>query len=171
MPKKSTNVEAKTVTFTFEDNGENIIFDLAKVDPSIITRLALHGLSQKGGDSYAGTAKAIAGTEVTAPEYARGQVEATIKQLYDGEWTTRTPGGGPSVTDLATALAEVSGHPLEECIERCSDASDEQKKALRAHPGIKAVMDRLRAERAAAKAAASAATAGEGPDLAEFMGD
>jgi len=168
MPKKSVNVESKSVTFEFDDDGENIVFDLANVSDEIVIQLALHGASQKGGDSYAGAKKASEDLNVDPNEWSRSQVEATIAQLVAGDWTTRTP-GGQTVTDLANALSEAVGCPLEDAIARLADADADDKKALRAHPDIAAVLARIKSERAAAKAEAAEAKAGSGPDLSEFM--
>ena len=51
--KKKIDVEAKTVTFTFEDDSTQVL-ELGNLTPEMQTQLALHGLSQKAGDSYAG---------------------------------------------------------------------------------------------------------------------
>lgn len=170
MTKKTTNPEAQAVTFDFEDETPVLVVSLDQFSVEIITKLALHGLSQKCGDSYASAAKAIEGTDMTASQYARGQVEAVVKQLVEGDWTTRTPGAGGAVTDLARAISEVLGEPIEDSVTRLADSSDEEKKALRAHPAVKAVLDRLRAERAAAKAQESAKGADTGPSLQELLG-
>ena len=49
--KKSVSVENESVTFGFE--GNSVEFRLDQLSGEMITRLALHGLSQKLGDSYA----------------------------------------------------------------------------------------------------------------------
>lgn len=168
MPKKTPDYEAKTVTFSFDDGGDDIIFELDKCEAEIVNHLTIHGAMQKGGDSYAGAKSSCAETGADPIEWSRAQVQGVIDQLYDGEWTVRVP-GGISVTDLARALSEATGAPLEDCVEKLSETEKEQKKELRAHPDIKAVLTRLAAERATAKAAAADAKKGTGVDLGEFM--
>ena len=167
MTKKAINTEAKTVTFDFGDESQEL-FELAKVSEDIVIQLALHGASQKIGDSYAGAKAACAESEMDPTEYAKAQVQGVIGQLLAGDWTVRTP-GGQTVTDLANALAEAVGCPVEDAIERLTDADADDKKALRAHPDIAAVLARIKSERAAAKAKTAEAKAGSGPDLSEFM--
>ncbi len=167
MTKKSINTESQTVVFDFGDDTIET-FDLTAVTPEIMVQLALHGASQKIGDSYAGAKAACAESDIDPVDYAIGQVQGVIKQLLEGDWTVRTP-GGQTVTDLANALAEAVGCPLEDAIARLTDADAEDKKALRAHPDIAAVLARIKSERAAKKAAEAEAKAGSGPDLSEFM--
>ena len=84
MPKKSSmgdNFASKTVVFTMEapegEVGEKFTFDLSKVSPDNVIRLALHGASQKIGDSYAGAKDS--GEDPVA--YAKAAIADTIKQL------------------------------------------------------------------------------------------
>ena len=162
MTKKTVDAEAGTINFSFE-SGDDIQFDMSKLSPEIIAKLAIHGASQKLGDSYAGAKKACEGSEIDPADYARGQVNGVIEQLIAGDWTVRTGAGGPAVTDLAKALAEATGNNEDEWAERLADATADEKKELRKHPAVKAAMDRYRAERAAAKAAQSAAVESEVP--------
>lgn len=165
MAKKTVSVETKTVVFEFGEAG-NVTFDLSKVDDAMLTQLALHGASQKGGDSYAGAKSATDGTKIDPNEWAKAECQRVVEQIYAGEWTVRRASGGPGVTDLARALAEVMPDVTEaEAAERLADASKEDKAALRKHPQIKAVLERLRAERAQAKAEAAEAAAGEAEPL------
>ena len=170
MAKKTVTVETKSIQFSFGDAGE-VTFDLTKCSDEMLTQLALHGASQKGGDSYASAKSATDGTDIDPNEWALGQCQATIDQIYAGDWSVRRAGGGTSVTDLARALAEVMPDVNEaEAAERLADASKEDKAALRAHPAVKAVMERLRAERATAKAEAAAnADTSEAPSLADLF--
>jgi hypothetical protein len=168
MTTKTPNLESKSVTFSFDDDGDDLVFELDKCSPEIVTHLAIHGASQKGGDSYAGAKKATEETGADPIDWSRAQVQGVIDQLYAGDWTVRQP-GGVSVTDLARALSEATGAPLEDCVEKLSETDKEQKKELRAHPDIKAVLTRLAAERAAKKAEAAEAKKGTGVDLSEFI--
>lgn len=162
MAKKTVSVETKTVEFAFGDAGE-VTFELDKVSPEMLIQLALHGASQKGGDSYASAKSACEGTDIDPNVWAREQVQGVIEQIYANDWTVRRAGGGTAVTDLARALAEVMPDVSEaDAAERLSDATKEDKAALRKHPAVKAVLERLRAERAAAKAEAAEAAAADG---------
>lgn len=161
MTKKVVNVEAGSVTFDFE-NGKTAVFTLDSVSPEILKRLALHGASQKIGDSYA-NAKDSSDPAV----YAEETSTEVIKQLVDGEWRA-TSATGPRVSDLAMAVSRLNGKPIEEIIESLGKATDEQKKELRKHPQIAATLAAIKAENAAKRAAALAAKASSGGDLPSF---
>ena len=169
MAKKTINSEAGTIVFDFGDAG-SATFELDKVPAEVQRQLMLHGMSQKGGDSYAGAKAACADSGANPEEWALGQVTAVIQQIYDGNWSVRASGGSSgSVTDLAKALAEVSGSELQDCVTRLGDASKEEKAALRKHPGIALVLARFREERQAAKKAALEEQAANAPDLSGFL--
>lgn len=51
--KKNVNVDDRSVSFTYADGGLRV-YSLEELTPAMVTRLALHGLAQKLGDSYAG---------------------------------------------------------------------------------------------------------------------
>lgn len=167
MAKKITSMENKTVVFDFGDEGI-VNFELDKCSPDMLLHLALHGASQKGGDSYASAAKMVEGTDMTAAQWAKATVAGVIEQLYNDDWTVRTPGSA-AVTDLATALSEAAGCTIEEAAAKIAECDADQKKGLRAHPDVAAVLARIKAERAAAKAETAAAKAGSGPDLTELF--
>lgn len=163
MTKKVVAFDAGTVTFDFE-NGKSAVFDLGKVSPEILRRLALHGASQKIGDSYAG-----AGDSADPAAYAEQAAGETIAQLIAGDWRV-TAAGGPRISDLANALSRINGQPVEAVVEGLSKATDEQKKELRKHPQVAAVLAAIKAENAAARAAklAEAAKVGAGAALPTF---
>lgn len=73
--KKSVNVEKELVAFAFE--SETVEFRLADLSEEMVKRLALHGLSQKLGDSYADS------TKVTDPQSAASVV---WENLLEGSW-------------------------------------------------------------------------------------
>ena len=80
--KKSVSVENESVTFGFE--GNDVEFRLDQLPSEMVVRLALHGLSQKLGDSYADS------TKVTDPEKAATDVWNNLKAGYysddDDDW-------------------------------------------------------------------------------------
>lgn len=169
MAKKTVSVETKSVVFEFGEAG-SVVFDLSKVSDEMLTQLALHGASQKGGDSYAGAKTATDGTSIDPDEWARNECQRVVEQIYAGEWTVRRASGGPGITDLARALAEVMPDVTEaEAAERLAEASKEDKAALRKHPAVAAVLQRLKAERAAAKLEQAEAAAADS-DLQTLSG-
>ena len=146
MTKKVVDIAAQTVTFTFDDETSEV-FELGKVSPEIRIHLALHGASQKGGDSYAGASSAD-----DPMEYAKAACRDTIAQLYAGDWRV-TAAAGPRITDLATAVARVTGKDLEEVVEVLEGLDEAQKKALRKRPQVAAMLAMISQEKATAKAA------------------
>ncbi|MBW8034124.1 MAG: hypothetical protein FVQ79_00200 [Planctomycetes bacterium] len=151
----SKNLEdINSVSFLFSD-GNIIKVALSDFPKEIIAHLAQHGLSQKGGDSYAGVEGDVAQAQVN--------LQAVVESLKAGDWVSRV-GGGPRMTLLILALAEVTNRKVEEVAEKVESLSKEEKAAYRQHPAIKAVLARMEVERATAKAAkiaAAAETAGE----------
>src|SRR3990172_663049 len=140
IAKKSVDLDNGSVTFAFADAGEDITVSLSKVPEANQNRLALHGLSQKCGDSYAG-AESVA--------EARESVLGVQEMLYSGEWSTRAP-GEPRTAVLAEALSRAQGITIEEAKKglEAIDAADKLlpetdknkgavRKALNAHPAIR----------------------------------
>lgn len=147
MAKKASKViDGNKLSIKFEETGDAIETTLEEYSPDIRDRLALHGLSQKLGDSYAG---------ITDSKEAFEKVQAVLGDLLKGEWTSRVA-AGPRITQLVTALAAVTGEPIEKCQEVVENMGDKEKKDLRAHPHVKAKLAELKAA-AAAEAAAKAA--------------
>lgn len=149
--KATTSIEGNVCTWEMAD-GTNVVGDLATFPEEIVKQLALHGLRQKGSDSYAG---------LKTVEEAAQAVGRVIEQLRSGEWTAaRASGGGaPRTTLLAEALSrlaqasgkEVSIEQAAETISQLPDDSDEgiSKKSLRADPAVKAMIATIKQERAA----------------------
>lgn len=162
------------VTFTA---GDKTIVALALSDLSadMVTRLAVHGLAQKIGDSYAG-----AGEEKDPLAAAEAWIAETVAQLKAGEWRVSAVGGGPRASLLAKALARATGQSLEDSVAVIDLLPDEDKtqedgtvqpgkKTLR--KSLKPIMDQISAEEAAARAAKSAGkTADVGAGLAGLFG-
>lgn len=170
--KKTVDVEAQTVGFAAIGADDtvlhSVLFDLSKVKPEIVLRLALHGASQKIGDSYAGAG----GDDVADPlAFTKEAIAATIKQLYDGDWRTAAV-GGPRISDLAVAISQLTGQSVEAVSETLAEATAEQQKAMQKEPRIAAKLAEIRAKRAAEKAAAMAKKADGaegGLDLTAFI--
>jgi len=123
-------------------SGERLAANLADLTAEIITQLALHGLSQKLGDSYAGE------KDVSVAKVKAGKV---LERLVAGDWrAVREGGGGGRITDLAQALADITGRTIEEAVSRIEDMDKDEKSALRKHKKIKARLAEIAYERAKA---------------------
>ena len=108
------------------------------------TKALSHGLSAKLGDGYAG-----AGSESDPVAYAVAQFDAINEGLMKGEWSTRTPGGAPRLTLLVEACAEIRKVTVDVMQEFVGGLSDEDKKALRGDPRVKAQIDAIKARKSA----------------------
>lgn len=101
--KKQINIEARTVTFTFEDGLAPITLGLDQVPESVVLHATLHGLSQKVGDAAAIQKSEENGFTVTEA-MRQSAVTAMIDQLVGGDWNakgTRAPKQHPSILKLA----------------------------------------------------------------------
>jgi hypothetical protein len=157
MPKKQIDVAAKKVSFVMDKPAdapegfapEVFIFDLSMVNEETRDRLALHGASQKIGDSYAGAKES--GEDPI--KYATDAVNETIAQLYRNEWAiARSGGGAPRTSLLVQAYAAIKGVSLEEAQEVIGSLTDEEKKAVQGTKKIAAWIAMRRAEQAAERA-------------------
>lgn len=153
--KASKSIEGDILTIKFEETNEELVVDINNIPAEIISRLAMHGLSQKLGDSYAGADVAEA--------FARA--DGVAKDLLEGNWSTRVAASGPRTTQLAEALAAATGKPLEEAAALVETMDDEAKKSLRAHPHIKAQLATIKATKAAEAAQKAAEAVGDTPAL------
>lgn len=172
------NVEdGAAVAITFPD--ESILaLGLEKLSEAVVTRLAVHGLSQKLGDSFAGAA-----SEDNPLTYAKERVAAVIEQLLAGDWRV-TGVGGPRVTLLARALARATGQTVEAAVEVLTDKeaeldNGETKKAdnpwkqwqasLRGQPAVKAATSEIKLEDAKKAAATAPSADAQEADLGELF--
>lgn len=144
----SKTVGADAVTFAFA-NGQEVVAVLDELPNDIVRRLALHGLSQKVGDSYAG-AESV--TEAAA------MAANVVSNLVAGLWAAKAARGGKIVEAIHRAL----GVSLEDALAKWSVMDDGAKKAVKAHPDIKRALAEIEAERAAALAGAAS---GDAEDL------
>ena len=137
---------ARQVAFVL-GNGVKVVGDLAKMPADIVERLAIHGLSQKVGDSTSSLSK-------TRDFHAAfGAMQEIVDNLEKGLWSVR---GGSSTSDLVAALAELQGSDTETVQAAIDAASEEQVAELRKHPQIRAKILELQAERQKALAKANA---------------
>jgi hypothetical protein len=155
VAEKSYDEDEGSFSIVFSDGSESEV-SLDSLPANIVKLLALHGLSQKLGDSYA----SVKGNVAEAKE----KYEGVLTQLRAGEWRkTRAEGEGTTkVTELAAAIARFRNAPIEKANAVIAAATPEQKKAWQANAQIKAIIATIRAEKAAAKAAKAGAEAGSG---------
>lgn len=144
IAKKTVDTSAAVVAFAFT-NGKELTAALDGLAEDVLKRLALHGLSQKLGDAYAGAESVDDAYEAAADVY---------ETLKGGKWTERTA-GEPRTSSLVEALFRVmdGAQELDACKAVVENMDDEQRKALRAQPAIKAALANIAAEKAQAKAA------------------
>jgi hypothetical protein len=150
---KSINVEDMNVMFKFVD-GTTRTIALSDLSEGMVTHLALHGLSQKGGDSYSGAESVGEAVE---------KFNSTIDMLLNGDWSAGRSASGGIWVDAIAAAADVS---REEALAKWNAADDDTRKELKKHPAIKAAKAQIELERAKTKVA-SAGEAG-GFDLSEI---
>lgn len=155
IAQKDTS-DINQVGFVFSD-GETITVKLSDFPKDVIAHFAQHGLSQKCGDAYAGVSGDVG--------MAKANLNSIVESMKAGNWVSRAA-GGPRLTLLVMALAEVTSRTVEETAEKVEGLSKEEKAAYRSHPQVKAVLARLEAERATAKAAKTAAAAQEAGEVA-----
>lgn len=144
------------VRFEFAD-GEFLQCTLDKiVSADVMGRLALHGISQKVGDSYAGA---------ESVKEARLLAEGVWRNLVSGLWVVKATRGGK----IVEALHRVTGQPIDVCLDKFAGMDEAAKKNLRKHPAIKKALAEIEAERAAAVAEAAANSGEDVPDLGDLF--
>lgn len=150
---KKVREDLSGVDFDFVD-GTSLGIALSDLPEEIVKNLALHGLSQKVGDSYAGT---------ETVEDAISQANGVAARLKAGDWKAAREGGGgrPKITLIVEALHRATGKELEECRELVASMEDDAVKELKKHPQVHAHITAINAERAAERAAKAAEDAGD----------
>ena len=154
-------------------SGDKVLgaLKVSELGPDIVTRLVVHAISQKVGDSYAGAADAD-----NPSQFIADAIRETIDQLKRGEWRVTTP-GGIRVSLLARALARATGKTVEESqavVDHFSEVGDDGKpsdkgkawlKSLRATDAIKAATAAIKLEDAEKERERLQATAAKGGDV------
>lgn len=153
--KREKDFDNGNVTFTVLESGATLECKISDLPQEIITKLAIHGMNAKVGDS-------AADPNTDALE----QMTSVWEQLKAGEWNVRSGGdGSPRVTQLAEALVRATGQNMETVVSKLGEMSDDQKKDLRKHPDVAAAIEDIKLEKAKAKAKAAKAAAGQGEAL------
>lgn len=118
-------------------NAETRTFVLPQ---ELIARFAAHGAEQKLGDETAGE------NDVDDMVLA---IDNLIDRLNKGEWSIQRQSGGMSGTSvLLQALVEFSGREKEQVKTFLSNKTPAEKRAMRADPKIKPIVDRIESEKA-----------------------
>ena len=161
--------DSRQVKFTFSD-GSEIVVGPEEIDKSLVRACTLYGMAQKIGDAYSG-----AGKEDNPVEAAKERAGTVLDNLKNGVWVTaREGGGGPRVSMLVEAVvaaAEAAGKTgvdPAKVKEKLKD--DKTRKGAMQNPAVVAQYERIKAERAAARAAEAEQTAQtEGADLSALV--
>lgn len=147
-----------TLQFTFNGGGVHRV-TLLEIPSTLHGILAMHGLSQKLGDTYAGD-ESVADAEES--------LTTMLERLKAGEWVSDRTGLGPSpvlILEAIKAAKADAGLPHDEAAAKEKYKTKEEREKALSVPAVKSHYERLRAERATAKAAeaakAAAANAGD----------
>ena len=134
-------VKTKTgVSIVFQDaKGTQLALDVAGLSEAMILELAIHGASQKVGDSYSGV-KSI--TEAIASSKAVS--DNLIKGIFNA-------GGGSGSPLLAEALARIKGFTVEDTVAQLALCSEEALDKLHTNARIKNMISVIKGERAQLK--------------------
>ena len=123
---KQVDVESSVVTFHFA-NGKKLVCIIDDLPAEMVTRLALHGASQKVGDSYA------AATENGwSVDDCFAEASAVWQNLIDGTWSDRAG----RVSGVVAAMAEVFGKEYDECLAVWGKLDAKAKRAVAKDPKI-----------------------------------
>lgn len=171
IAKKAIRDDATGVDFNFSD-GTVLPAEIANLPELInykgrqvpmLAFLACHGMSQKIGDSYAGSA----GDVSKAIDWA----QATIETLYGGDWSEAREGGGVDrPTRVVKAVMRVLtnlGKAFDEASLVTKYKSKEARDKAMARADVKAAYDEIALEEAQARADASKAKAAESTEAAD----
>ena len=150
-PRKTSkvlDVASGTVTVNVKDGDKvlgHVVGDIGKMPAPIMRHLALHGLSQKLGDTYTSETN---GDDAGTPEEGLVAMREIYAQLLAGTWTERQEGVGRSrITVEALAAIKFAGD-MAKANAAWEKATLEQRKAIRAHPVIQSKVADLQKARA-----------------------
>ena len=119
-------------------NGES---RLVTLPAAMLAKFAAHGAEQKLGDAMSGLANVEDGILA---------VDDLIDQLYQGNWNTpRAASEMAGASILVRALVELKGQPVEKVKDFVKAKSAAERTALRNAPAVKAIIERLEAEKVA----------------------
>lgn len=147
---KTVDVENSTVTLEVAGVESPIVASLAALPEAIRARLALHGLSQKLGDRVA--------DKDCVGETAHTMLKGLLDQLTAGNWGVERSSGGAKIALFIEAIARLRNLSIEEVTARLDALNDDQLKAVKSMPDVKAMVDIIKAEKAKAVIASGEST-------------
>ena len=131
------------VGFAFE-NGEQVDVKLEDMSEDMIQMLAVHGLTQKLGDSYA---------SATSVSEACEKFYDVLNNLKAGTWN-----GGRSATSggiWVEAIARATGRSIEDSAAMFASKTETEQKAIKKHDSVVVAKAEITLERQIAKAKAN----------------
>ena len=143
-------IDGTTLTLTFAD-GRGLELNFWRLSDEVRQYAAMHGLKQKLVDAAAIGRNPETGRSVTIQDKYEA-VRAVYDRLLAGRWNAeRGEGGAPAGGLLFAALVRMyDGKKSEEAIrDFLSAKSDKEKAALRKNPRVAAIIEEIKAERAA----------------------
>ena len=135
---KKTIIEGVGVRFDAR-NGETFTAEISELSTDTIDRCALHGLSQKLGDEYAGD-------EYDTAEKCLSAARALWERLTDGAWHAEREGGGRE-SILSLALQKVFGKSADEVSAILKVCNRKEKDALKLVPSVAKAITAIETER------------------------
>lgn len=150
---KKIDPTTAAVAWKWTDQTTDII-PVSDLDANIQNLLTLYGLSQKLGDAYS-AAESLA--------EAKAMFGKVLDGLRRGDWSVRGQGFG--AVSIEECIARAMGITLEEATERWTQMPEDRRKAIQAHPSIKAAQKAIELERAQARAESTEA------DLSDLFTD
>lgn len=120
---------------TFTVGKVELECSLRALTPEMVSRLAVHGLNQKVGDSAAG---------LKTDAEILSALKATLANLTAGVWNSS--GRGTS-SMLAEAVSRVMSITVAEAVAKLEKLDDEEHKKVTSHPKVMLEMLKIKSER------------------------
>jgi hypothetical protein len=142
----AASIEGTVLTLTFANN-EVLCIDSYNLSKQITDAAILHGLKQKLVDAAAIARNPDTGASATIEDKYNA-----VKEIFDritspdGTWNKLRGDGAPRQSGgiLLRALMAISGMSFEDAQAELDNCTDDEIKALRAMPKVKAKMEELR---------------------------
>lgn len=146
LAEKSFDPATGILTFKWSDDSESTI-DVKALPDDIKLLAAAHGVSQKGGDSYASAGTKADDAGMTPLAWAKAQCKSVLDAIRSGDWSRAGAGGGGEPALIVEALARVYGVTTDEAEAKIDAMSKEGVKALKAMPDIIGAIAAVKVER------------------------
>lgn len=142
IAKKDYDVESGVVTFSFNDEAKTVrAIRLDELNDETKRQATLHGLIQKGGDSYAGASSIADAIE---------SLDATLDNLRNGVWAEKREPGEVSETLAVETISRLwTNGDMDKARERWRALDAEKKAAVRRMPKFIETSAAIKSERAA----------------------